>query len=778
MPRNPVNDVRAGGTMRSKASDTVGPADEFQSRTIIDDDGVVSQIGNHGLDRARVYGDGRSWFPIQAATPTSLVPGQFFIETVSPGSDQWAFVNSLGVIEYLASSIGGANTEIQFNDSGVFAGDPHMTWNKTTDVMTLTQAGSTVLRLARITTNTGVATIGAYGDRGGANTYDALQIGNAAATGQFTVQLTDAGLANLVGSGITNQLNVMLPVSLTVGSAASPALAFTGDLNTGLYWVGADQLGVSTGGTLRVTVSTTGVTSTLPFIGAVGSAALPQYTFTGDLNTGLYWVGADQLGVSTGGTLRLDVSTTAITAALPIVAAVGAVGAPSITFTGDLNTGLYWVGADQLGVSTGGTLRVTVSTTALTSTLIGVFPATTTAGASIRLPHGTVPTSPVNGDLWSTTSGFYGQVNGFTVGPFSDGTGTVSGAGAANQVAYWTGTSVIASDAGMVYDATNDQLALAAGTAALPSYAIIGDLDTGMYGVGANNLGFSVGGTLRLDVSTTAVTSALPIVGPAGLVGTPSFTLVGDLDTGLYSVGANDLGIATGGALRLDVSTTAITATLPYYAPAGLVGTPSITFSGDTNTGLYWVGADDLGISVGGTLRVDISTTAVTSTIDIIAPNFRTTASNIIYGAGSNTALATTYLGWNNTSSVVAAVQLSASNHLDFWSYSGSWARSLRIADDTTVSVYGNLTMPTVGSILSIKEGANGRMGETTLVGGTVSVLVASITTSTRCMLTRHIVGGTVGTQITYACTAGTLTITSDNPLDTSTFTYLLIDPA
>lgn len=55
-----------------------------------------------------------------------------------------------------------------------------------------------------------------------------------------------------------------------------------------------------------------------------------------------------------------------------------------------------------------------------------IGPATTTAGASARLPHGTAPTSPVNGDLWSTTSGFYGQVNGSTVGPFGAGGAGIS----------------------------------------------------------------------------------------------------------------------------------------------------------------------------------------------------------------------------------------------------------------------------------------------------------------------------------------------------------------
>lgn len=48
-----------------------------------------------------------------------------------------------------------------------------------------------------------------------------------------------------------------------------------------------------------------------------------------------------------------------------------------------------------------------------------IFPAATTSIPSIRLPHGTAPTSPVDGDMWTTTAGLYVRINGTTVGPLS-----------------------------------------------------------------------------------------------------------------------------------------------------------------------------------------------------------------------------------------------------------------------------------------------------------------------------------------------------------------------
>jgi hypothetical protein len=46
------------------------------------------------------------------------------------------------------------------------------------------------------------------------------------------------------------------------------------------------------------------------------------------------------------------------------------------------------------------------------------------------------------------------------------------------------------------------------GTNAVPAYSFTADLDTGMYRVGANNLGFSTNAVLRLDLSTTTLTFA------------------------------------------------------------------------------------------------------------------------------------------------------------------------------------------------------------------------------------------------------------------------------
>jgi len=48
-----------------------------------------------------------------------------------------------------------------------------------------------------------------------------------------------------------------------------------------------------------------------------------------------------------------------------------------------------------------------------------LLPAGTTGIASLRIPHGAAPSSPVNGDIWTTTAGLFIRINGATVGPLT-----------------------------------------------------------------------------------------------------------------------------------------------------------------------------------------------------------------------------------------------------------------------------------------------------------------------------------------------------------------------
>ena len=130
------------------------------------------------------------------------------------------------------------------------------------------------------------------------------------------------------------------------------------------------------------TIATTGV-----FSHALGAAATPSITFTGDTNTGVYSPGADQVAVATNGTQRLTVDTAATTSTLPVVHPLGAVGTPSLTFTGDLNTGIWSPAADTIAFSEGGVEAMRIDS----SGRVGI--GTSSPGAALDITNSLEPLS-------------------------------------------------------------------------------------------------------------------------------------------------------------------------------------------------------------------------------------------------------------------------------------------------------------------------------------------------------------------------------------------------
>lgn len=168
----------------------------------------------------------------------------------------------------------------------------------------------------------------------------------------IAIDVTDA----LSWSGVQTFTN---PLVLPAGAVGTPALAPTGDANTGVYFSAADTFDVSTGGTNRLSVSTTGVTSSLPVIHAAGAVGTPSMTFTGDLNNGIYAPAADQLAIANAGVQSLLSTTTGVTTTVPIFAPTGSAANPSISFSGDTDTGLFntSAGGNSIDVVVQGTTK-------------------------------------------------------------------------------------------------------------------------------------------------------------------------------------------------------------------------------------------------------------------------------------------------------------------------------------------------------------------------------------------------------------------------------------
>lgn len=173
------------------------------------------------------------------------------------------------------------------------------------------------------------------------------------------------------GLEINGTFGVSGVTSLAAGAVAAPGLYLATDSNTGLYQIGADNLGVACNGSKVLDIGTGGLGVVGVLLLGNGAVNAPAFAFTADTNSGIYRIGADNIGVSVNGSKVLDVAATglsvtgALAATTLINAANGEAAAPSITFTADTDLGLYRVGADALGVAANGALAATFGTTGL-----------------------------------------------------------------------------------------------------------------------------------------------------------------------------------------------------------------------------------------------------------------------------------------------------------------------------------------------------------------------------------------------------------------------------
>ncbi|MFZ2038996.1 MAG: tail fiber domain-containing protein [Minisyncoccia bacterium] len=109
------------------------------------------------------------------------------------------------------------------------------------------------------------------------------------------------------------------------------------------------------------------------------------------------------------------------------------------------------------------------------------------------------------------------------------------------------------------------------GTAALPDYSFSGDPDSGMYLNAAGTVGFSIAGNerFRFDSSNFGGSTAAGYIAKGALLSravieaTPTYTFGGDTNTGIYSPLDDTIGLVTGGVERFRASTTALSSTLP-----------------------------------------------------------------------------------------------------------------------------------------------------------------------------------------------------------------------
>lgn len=156
----------------------------------------------------------------------------------------------------------------------------------------------------------------------------------------------------------------------------------------------------------------------------------------------------------------------------------------------------------------------------------------------------------------------------------------------------------------------------AVGSSGLAFYAA-GSYNTGLFcsdselGMSMNVFGVQIFSMTNIGACTMPNSLGTRLGVPDGLVSACGLGFTADANTGLIRTTTDTMGLVTGGVTRRTISTTVETFTLPQQGAAGSAPTPTYSFSGDTNTGIYSHSADALGFTTGGVARMRLTTAAL-----------------------------------------------------------------------------------------------------------------------------------------------------------------------
>jgi len=191
----------------------------------------------------------------------------------------------------------------------------------------------------------------------GVESLTSLTVGTGSQT--FTVNTNATDTAFIVGNRVrlvNSSVNYMDGV-ITAYSGTSMTVLVDGTAGSGTYTAWFVTLTGSVGGVTSFSGNSTGLTPATATTGAISLA--------GTLNVAN---GGTGVTTSTGtGSVVLSNTPTLVTpilgaaTATSIANGLGAVGTPSYTFTGDLNTGMWSPGSDTVAVSTAGLERLRIS---------------------------------------------------------------------------------------------------------------------------------------------------------------------------------------------------------------------------------------------------------------------------------------------------------------------------------------------------------------------------------------------------------------------------------
>jgi len=314
---------------------------------------------------------------------------------------------------------------------------------------------------------------------------------------------------------------------------------------------------------------------------------------------------------------------------------------------------------------------------------VNTIPSEVTIGAGFNIAHGAAPNTPVNGDIWTTTSGLFMRQNG-TTQQYVDfaGTQTINGSKTFSNASSTFGSSTAA---GTINVASGATISGATKVVNVATGGVVGSTTTTTIGpvLGASTT--SIGGTtaastlnLATGATLTATTKAVNI-GTSGVAGSTTNITIGST-TGTSTTTLQ--GITNGVTEAVDTNNTELATTAFVVGQAGSA-TPIVDGTAAVGTSLRYARQDH--VHPTDTTRAPLASPTFTGTVTIPAgasiSGFAPLASPAFTGTPSLPTGTTgvTQTAGNNTTAVATTAFVRADNNVKAWvNFNGTGTPAIR----------------------------------------------------------------------------------------------------
>ena len=286
-------------------------------------------------------------------------PNYSFTDHTDMGLHYFATSNKVSLFHTGAPRLSITETAVTVEGGASFTGNGGgLTFLNATQLTTGVVPSGRVVGSYPSITGVGTLTVGAIGSG-----FGNINIGSSTFTGNGSglttlnaSELTTGTVPNARISGSYSGFNIVTATTVIAstvlrvgdGSAANPSITFASDTNNGLYKDSGDTLGFTANGVSRATLSSAAFTTTSSVDITTGGV------FNG-VGSGITTLNASNLSSGTVSNSRMGATN------YSLLFSDGSANSPSMAFGGDINTGIYSTGTNGIGISTGGTSRVSIN---------------------------------------------------------------------------------------------------------------------------------------------------------------------------------------------------------------------------------------------------------------------------------------------------------------------------------------------------------------------------------------------------------------------------------